>query len=117
MSGVKDAIDKSEDNLDGLMDQLGLPRFTEENIEFISEYCEIYGPFADILDILQRDKNGYVGMLLPLLSHLEAELDIASTRMRICKPLAQALIQGISKRFDSEFNKEDFYVAAFLHPR
>lgn len=117
MDGIRVAIDKSDDSLDGLMDKLGLPRFTEDNITFITEYCDLFSPFASILDILQRDKNGFVGMLLPLLSHLEAELVTASDRATICKPLGEALLHGIADRFDQEFTKEDFYVAAFLHPR
>ena len=117
MNGIRVAIEKSDDNLDGLMDVLGLPRFTEDNVTFIQEYCEIYEPLATILDILQRDKNGFVGMLLPLLSHLEAQLDTLSRRVTICQPLAEALLEGIAKRFDSEFTKDDFYIAAFLHPR
>ena len=102
MDGVKNAIDKSDDSLDGLMDRIGLPRFTEENITFIREYCEIYGPFAAILDVFQRDKNCFIGMLLPLLTSLEAELETASFRMTICKPLADALLRGIASRFDPD---------------
>ena len=117
MNGIKEAIDKSDDNLNGLMDKLGLPWFTEENITFIQEYCEVFEPFATTLDILQREKNCFIGMLLPLLAHLEAELVSAAQKVDICQPLAQALLDGIAKRFDSEFTKDNFYIAAFLIPR
>ena len=56
-------------------------------------------------------------MLLPLLAHLEAELVASIDKVEICKPLAEALLAGMVKRFDSEFTKDDYHIASFLTPR
>ena len=65
MNGIKTEIEKSDDNLNGLMDKLGLPWFTDENIKFINEYCTVFEPFAAILDILQGEKTALLACFSP----------------------------------------------------
>ena len=117
LRSIRVAIEKSEDQLDGLMDQLGLPRFTPDDVKFLTEYCQVFKPFASVLDILQRDNDGYIGMLLPLLTKLKYELDAMTPDLDICGPLAEALVAGIDKRFARDLENDNYYIAAFLHPR
>ena len=114
MKRLKTNLDESDDNLNGLMDLLGIKRFVPTDITFITEYVNVYKLFANVLDVLQGDKNigSYVGALLPLLSGLCAKLEEASRSTEICGPLAQALIKGINHRFWNDFSTDKLYIAA-----
>lgn len=54
-------------------------------------------PLADALDILQGEKNMYLGYLLPTISALKRKL--TSLRgLEYCEPLKAAVIAGLEKR-------------------
>ena len=108
---------KSEDSLDGLMNLLGIKKFDQKDIQFFQEYCHIYKHFAHVLDILQAEKSIFVGALLPVLSGLSKRLEEAEKEVKICGPLAQALIKGINTRFWDDFRNDRLFVAAAVHPR
>ena len=42
---------------DRIADELKKPRFTVAERRFLSEYCKIFGPLAEALDILQGENN------------------------------------------------------------
>ena len=110
-------IKNSPDNLNGLMDILGIRRFLETDIEFLKEYCQVYRHFANVLDILQGDTKCFIGVLLPLLSGLTQKLNEEERKVKICGPLAQALLGGINDRFWGDFSNDRYYVASAIHPR
>ncbi len=114
---LREIISVSADQCDGLMDALGLPRFNNRDCQFIAEYCQVFGPFAKVLNILQGEKNCYIGVLLPILTRLKNTLQEEATKVEFCGPLAAALVAGIEQRFSKEFEDDKYYVAAALHPR
>ena len=110
-------LKKSKDSCDSLMGLLGLRKFLPSDIKFFEEYLQVYCHFANVLDILQGEKNCYVGALLPLLTGLSAKLEEEARKVQTCGPLAQALIRGINTRFWSEFHNDTLFVASGVHPR
>lgn len=57
-------------------------------------------PVARALDILQGDKQVYMGYLLPTLTMLKRMLEYQAMKgLRICSPLVSALLDGIHKRY------------------
>ena len=110
-------IDDSDDSLNALMDLLGIDRFTEDDLTFLREYLQVYKHFADVLDLLQGEKNAFIGSVLPLLSGLSKKLVEESHKVTMCAPLADALLAGINKRFWDEFRNDRLYVASAVHPR
>ena len=99
------------------MDLLGIRKFVPDDLKFFKEYVQVYSHFANVLDILQGDKDIHVGALLPLLSGLMTKLEEESLKVEICSPLAKALIGGIKKRFEGEFSNDTLYIASAVHPR
>ena len=99
-----------------MMDDLGLIRFTTDDIEFVKDYCTVYESFARALNVLQSEKNGYAGVLLPILTKTKEKLTEKSETSRFCKPLVEKLLTGIDTRFVNDFNNDDLYIAAALHP-
>ena len=73
--------------------------------------------FANALNILQGEKNAFIGVLLPILTKLKAYLASELRKVEIYKPLAYALIDGINTRFQSEFEKKSKLLASLSHPR
>ena len=107
----------SHDSSNGLMDDVGLPRFTETDIKFFEEYVRVYHHFSRALDQLQGEKNTYLGILLPVLTSALKKLSEEREKVDICKPLADALIDGIKKKFAVEFACDRYYIASAVHPR
>lgn len=56
-------------------------------------------PVAKGLDILQGDKHIFMGYLLPTLVSIEEHLNKKLTEVFYVKPLVNALLKGIHKRF------------------
>ena len=114
---VQDIMAKSADNLDGLMDKLGLPRFTQVEIAFIAEYVKVMKPVAQALNILQGQKNIYLGFVLPTVAQLQKVLDAQVHDLRICAPLVDALLLSLKRRFGPKFDDDQHILAAAVHPR
>lgn len=54
-------------------------------------------PLATSLDILQGDKEMYMGYLLPVISTLQENLE-GLNNLTYCKPMADSILSGVQKR-------------------
>ena len=57
-----------------------------------------------------------MGMVLPALELLKDKIYNAMSLTTLCQPLAQALLNGIYRRFAADFEDKDFILAAVTHP-
>ena len=65
---LRHLLDKTpEDVFAEVFQALGVVPFTDNQQAFLVEYCTVMEPLARALDILQGDKNLYIGYLLPTL--------------------------------------------------
>lgn len=101
------------------MDAAGLPRLTDNDLKFLAEYTRLMGCVARALDILQAEKKMFYGYLAPTIETLRNNIkgEQSGGGLRYCEPLAKALLEGISKRFDDVVSQEDAILAAVVHPR
>lgn len=69
---------KSLENANDVLRSLGLPALTKEDIELLSEYMSVMEPVAKVLDILQGEKEIFmgIGIVLPLLTKLKQQLTV-----------------------------------------
>jgi hypothetical protein len=104
---------------------IGVAVFKDQELDFIDEYIAVLRPIATALDRLQGDKSesmSYMGALMPTLLTVQQKLaEISQSQSLVfCKPLANALLDGLQKRFghllsfDSAAN--DYIIAAVAHP-
>lgn len=68
-------IQDSPEKIDSCMDFCSLTRFAPNEITFMKEYCKVMAPLATSLDLLQGDKQVYMGYLLPTLYALEKKME------------------------------------------
>ncbi|KAM7315752.1 uncharacterized protein ISCGN_005535 [Ixodes scapularis] len=92
LSGIDRAV------LDGISDELALPRLQDEEVLFIEEYTKVsHEAIAKALDILQGEKYTYMGALLALIwSVLKALGEM--TPLKVCGAFVDAVKQGVSSR-------------------
>lgn len=114
--GLKDCINS-------VMQQLKLPIFKENELEFISEYLAIMKPIAIALDKLQGEKECFYGCLLPtLLVTQEALSSVEPNDLRLmhCMPLLAAVVSGFKARFQKHLSLShevtDAVLATVSHP-
>lgn len=62
------------EELSTICESLGVPRFTNSNVEFLEEYQMCLSPIAFCLDKLQGENNMYLGDVLPWLFGLKENL-------------------------------------------
>lgn len=87
------------DMFNKIMDFCELTRFTQQEIQFISEYCDIMEPIATSLDFLQGEKAMYLGFTLPVLHALKKKMLLREkNNLLFCKPLVQCILTSIDKR-------------------
>lgn len=64
-----------------------------------TETFQVMSLLAEALDILQGEKNMYMGYLLPVIATLERKLRrFDSDQLIHCDPLKNAILSGVSKR-------------------
>src|SRR5678816_4390254 len=124
-------------NLDGSMTQINnicmeqkpcLPVYNKSDKEVIAEYIKIMTPIAVRLDMLQEEKNAYVGVLLPnlfLLKDKIGEMQREVEKFNYAKNLVNYLLKqpkankgkekSFEPRFSSLFDDFDLLMATSLH--
>lgn len=84
---------------------------------FLGEYVTTMSPVAKSLNILQGEVNIQMGWLLPTITTLTTKLEKSRPSLRFCKPLVDALLEGLRKRFESMMSEPELIAAAILVPR
>ena len=115
---IRDVLDKTPDDaIAQVFHALDVAVFSANHIIFIKEYCSVMQPLATALDILQGDKNLYIGYLLPTLVSLQNRLQAVKPGLKYAGPLADAVLAGISQRFLGYFERTDLIVASVTLPQ
>nr|XP_033803666.1 uncharacterized protein LOC117362041 isoform X2 [Geotrypetes seraphini] len=106
-----------ESGLQTVCEKLKLPVFPQIEINFLGEYCMVMKPVANALDILQGEKNCYIGFLLPTIVSLKYRLQSIRHDLKLANPLADAILKGIETHFASSFESEELILAAVSLPQ
>ncbi|QQP35817.1 Uncharacterized protein FKW44_020724 [Caligus rogercresseyi] len=117
---VKRAKELREENrtaFNSLLAGANLPVLTDRDIIFIEEWLRVMQHLAAALDVLQGDKGIFLGHLLPTIAYLKLYLDEERDNVKKCKPLVDALLTGIEKRFGCYFEMREMLVASACLPQ
>ncbi|XP_064483537.1 uncharacterized protein LOC135396477 [Ornithodoros turicata] len=107
-------IDEGKD-INGLCQRLNVPVLQRStDTKFIEEYCKVMQPLCTALDILQGDKDMFVGYLLPTVSVVTQRLQYEAMKgLRFYGPLITALLDGIQRRFGHLMEDKELLLARF----
>lgn len=94
-----------------------LNRFTPVELAFLSEYAKTMSPVAKALDVLQGETNVQMGWLVPTITILKTKLQHLHISSKFCRPLINALLAGLEKRFGQMLKDPELIAAAILVPK
>ncbi|XP_073709424.1 zinc finger BED domain-containing protein 4-like [Misgurnus anguillicaudatus] len=109
--------DQGEGSVRTVCAALNVPMYSPADIAFLGEYVTTMSPVAKSLNILQGEVNIQMGWLLPTITTLTTKLEKTRPSLRFCKPLVDALLEGLRKRFESMMSEPELIAAAILVPR
>jgi hypothetical protein len=97
--------------------------FTTEECQSLSEYVRVMAPIAVNLDILQGDRESYLGSLVPHIVHLKDQLtDLRDGKrgppLKYTMELLEVVLGKLlaSNRFGPMLDNLDYQLAACFHP-
>lgn len=99
---------KDSKDINKVMEELELPKFTTNEFMFLNEYESVTKPFADAIDNLQQGEC-FFSLFLPTLITVKLTLEKMKNeeKHQFCAPLLNAIYDGCIKRFGSFFDFRD----------
>lgn len=97
---VSEIIEKESKLVDDVMTEFGIPTFTPTEKVFLKEWVQVLTPVTSALLNLEKT-NCHYGILLPTLFTVRKRMNVflSTNEIKYCKPLAQAILMGMRKRF------------------
>lgn len=108
-------IVKDDIKINKVCQALQLPVIPPAELQFLKDYCAVVKPVSTAIDILQGDKNCYLGCVLPTIKSLITNVE--NTPTSVAMPLKTAILEGLHTRFDQYYMLSDFILAAVCHPK
>ena len=113
--------EKMSENLNLLCEHHGIGDFKSQEILFMQEYVSLMQPIAIALDVLQGETGNQVtaGHLIPAIVVIKRKIQELrnSKKLKVCEPLADALLKGIENRFNNYFFSDELRLASVIHPK
>ncbi|XP_051800990.1 uncharacterized protein LOC127537594 isoform X1 [Acanthochromis polyacanthus] len=109
--------DKGEGTIRNLCNDFKVPMFNPAELAFLGEYAIVMTPVAQATNILQAETNAQMGWLLPTITLLSVKLDRVKLQLKYCRPLVDALQEGIKTRFGTMAKDPELIAAAILLPK
>lgn len=81
-----------------IFDKINVNKLKINELDFFSEYIQILEPIATAIDVLQGEKNCYLGYVLPTLYVIKTKLTEIS-HLKHCEIMRVTILENFEKRF------------------
>lgn len=88
--------------------------FNPDEFAIVTEYVTAMSPVTQATNILQAESNNQMGWLLPTINLLTIRLDWVKLPLKYCKPLVEALQDGIKNRVGHTLGDPELIADAIL---
>ncbi|XP_034037792.1 uncharacterized protein LOC117520587 [Thalassophryne amazonica] len=109
--------EQGEGAITAVCSALKIAMFTPVELAFLAEYMKTMAPVAKALDVLQGDTNVQMGWLVPTITILKNKLQNLRLATKFCRPLIDALLKCLEKRFEHVLTEPELIAAAILVPK
>lgn len=118
-NAIKFLLNIEEAKFSELFEHLNLLELKMPEIEFLKEYIQIYEIFNSANDVLDNDKNNFLGVILPTFVILEYKLKCHKSKY--CEPLINLIQTNMKLKFPYlDFSLESskkFILASISYPK
>lgn len=114
---IREITVRPESKLRAVCQKLGLVAFHPNEVTFITEYCMVMKHVAEALDILQAERNCFLGTIIPTLLALRTKLLMVKHEVKLVSPLLSAVLVGLETRFGPSFEADDLIIATVTLPQ
>ncbi|XP_075309263.1 uncharacterized protein LOC142370722 [Odontesthes bonariensis] len=109
--------EQGEGAITAVCSALKIAMFTPVELAFLAEYMKTMAPVAKALDVLQGETYVQMGWLVPTITILKNKLQNLRLSTKFCRPLIDALLKGLEKRFEHILTEPELIAAAILVPK
>lgn len=107
----------TDDQLSDICEQLSVPRLLAHEMTFLREYVDVLEPLAKAIDILQGEKNCYLGFLIPTILSLKTLLSNKMAGVTYTAHIITAVITSLDNRFGGMLSSHEAEMATTTHPK
>ena len=95
---------------------IGLAVTTEADMAFLKGFVQVMKPISVAMELLQGEKDVYIGHVIPTIIGLQCKLSNMNTDV-LLKPLVKTITDAIQTRFCDIMNDDQYHVATALIPQ
>lgn len=99
----------------GICSRLGVTKLNPHEMTFLREYVAVLQPLAQSIDLLQGEKNCYLGFLIPTILSLKSKLCEKLPQVTCTANIITAVIDAIDGRFGAMMSSHDAKMDNYYH--
>lgn len=114
---IEKIVSLTEAQLIEVCDRVSVAKLHPQETAFLKEYTAVLKPLAYAIDLLQGEKNCFLGFIIPTIIGLKAKLTEKISQVQFSANIISTLIKSIDTRFKEVLDSHDARMAASTIPK